>query len=364
MKIELHKIKVKDVFEGYKDSEEEGVIGYGGKLDIRPKYQREFVYKEKQRNAVIDTIRKDFPLNVMYWAKKEEKEGNLEYEILDGQQRTISFCQYLEGDFSIDNKYFHSLTADERAQIENYDLYIYICEGTESERLEWFKTINIAGEKLTDQELRNAVYSGTWLTDAKRHFSKTNCPAYGLAEKYMNGSTIRQDYLESALKWISEDNIEEYMSKHQKDDNASELWQYFQTVIAWVQMLFPNYRKEMKGIEWGRLYDKFHNQQYDAQKLEISISRLMMDEDVTNKRGIYEYLLSCDERHLSIRAFTDNMKREAYERQNGVCPICGNQFDINEMEADHITPWSQGGRTIAENCQMLCRDDNRKKSNI
>ncbi len=364
MKIELHKIKVKDVFEGYKDSEEEGVVGYGGKLDIRPKYQREFVYKEKQRNAVIDTIRKDFPLNVMYWAKKEEKEGELEYEILDGQQRTISFCQYLEGDFSIDNKYFHSLTADERAQIENYDLYIYICEGTESERLEWFKTINIAGEKLTDQELRNAVYSGPWLTDAKRHFSKTSCPAYGLAEKYMSGSTIRQDYLESALKWISDDNIEEYMSKHQKDDNSSELWQYFQTVIAWVQMLFPNYRKEMKGIEWGRLYNKFHNQQYDAQKLETSISRLMMDEDVTNKRGIYEYLLSGDERHLSIRAFTDNMKREAYERQGGICPVCGNRFEINEMEADHITPWSQGGRTIAENCQMLCRDDNRRKSDI
>ena len=364
MKIELHKIKVKDVFEGYKDSEEEGIVGYGGKLDIRPKYQREFVYKEKQRNAVIDTIRKDFPLNVMYWAKKEEKEGDLEYEILDGQQRTISFCQYLEGDFSIDNKYFHSLTADERARIENYDLYIYICEGTESERLEWFKTINIAGEKLTDQELRNAVYSGPWLTDAKRHFSKTSCPAYGLAEKYMSGSTIRQDYLEAALKWISEGNIEEYMSKHQKDDNASELWQYFQTVIAWVQMLFPNYRKEMKGIEWGRLYNKFHNQQYDAQKLETSISRLMQDEDVTNKRGIYEYLLSGDEKHLSIRAFTDNMKREAYEKQGGICPVCGNQFEINEMEADHITPWSQGGRTIAGNCQMLCRDDNRRKSDI
>ncbi len=364
MKIELHKIKVKDVFDGYNDSEEEGVVGYGGKLDIRPKYQREFVYKEKQRNAVIDTIRKDFPLNVMYWAKKEEKEGDLEYEILDGQQRTISFCQYLEGDFSIDNKYFHSLTADERAQIENYDLYIYTCEGTESERLEWFKTINIAGEKLTNQELRNAVYSGPWLTDAKRHFSRTSCPAYGLAEKYMNGSTIRQDYLESALSWISDNNIEEYMSKHQKDDNASELWQYFQTVIAWVQMLFPNYRKEMKGIEWGRLYNKFHNQQYDAQKLETTTSRLMMDEDVTNKKGIYEYLLSGDERSLSIRAFTDNMKREAYERQGGVCLICGNNFEMEEMEADHITPWSKGGRTVAENCQMLCRDCNRRKSNI
>ena len=358
MKIELQKIKIKDVFDGYKDSDEEGVTGYGGKLDIRPKYQREFVYKDAQRNAVIDTIRKDFPLNVMYWNKKED--GT--FEVLDGQQRTISFCQYMQGDFSINNKYFHSLTNDEREQIENYDLYIYICDGTDSERLEWFRTINIAGEKLTDQELRNATYTGTWLTDAKRHFSKSNCAAYGLADKYMNGSTIRQDYLESALKWISGGQIEEYMSKHQHDDDASELWQYFQEVIAWAQRIFPNYRKEMKGLEWGEFYNKYHDNSYNAQKMETEIVRLMQDEDVTAKKGIYEYLLSGDERHLSIRAFTDNMKREAYERQQGICPICKEHFEINEMEADHITPWSQGGKTIAENCQMLCRDCNRRKS--
>ena len=358
MKIELQKIKIKDVFDGYKDSDEEGVTGYGGKLDIRPKYQREFVYKDAQRNAVIDTIRKDFPLNVMYWNKKED--GT--FEVLDGQQRTISFCQYMQGDFSINNKYFHSLTNDEREQIENYDLYIYICDGTDSERLEWFRTINIAGEKLTDQELRNATYTGTWLTDAKRHFSKSNCAAYGLADKYMNGSPIRQDYLESALKWISGGQIEEYMSKHQHDDDASELWQYFQEVIAWAQRIFPNYRKEMKGFEWGEFYNKYHDNSYNAQKMETEIVRLMQDEDVTAKKGIYEYLLSGDERHLSIRAFTDNMKREAYERQQGICPICKEHFEINEMEADHITPWSQGGKTIAENCQMLCRDCNRRKS--
>ena len=358
MKIELQKIKIKDVFDGYKDSDEEGVTGYGGKLDIRPKYQREFVYKDAQRNAVIDTIRKDFPLNVMYWNKKED--GT--FEVLDGQQRTISFCQYMQGDFSINNKYFHSLTNDEREQIENYDLYIYICDGTDSERLEWFRTINIAGEKLTDQELRNATYTGTWLTDAKRHFSKSNCAAYGLADKYMNGSPIRQDYLESALKWISGGQIEEYMSKHQHDDDASELWQYFQEVIAWAQRIFPNYRKEMKGLEWGEFYNKYHDNSYNAQKMETEIVRLMQDEDVTAKKGIYEYLLSGGERHLSIRAFTDNMKREAYERQQGICPICKEHFEINEMEADHITPWSQGGKTIAENCQMLCRDCNRRKS--
>ena len=358
MKIELQKIKIKDVFDGYKDSDEEGVSGFGGKLDIRPQYQRNFVYKDTQRNAVIDTIRKGFPLNVMYWNKKED--GT--FEVLDGQQRTISFCQYMQGDFSINNKYFHSLTSDEREQIENYDLYIYICDGTDSERLEWFRTINIAGEKLTDQELRNATYTGTWLTDAKRHFSKSNCAAYGLADKYMNGSPIRQDYLESALKWISGGKIEEYMSKHQHDDDASELWQYFQEIIAWAQRIFPNYRKEMKGLEWGELYNKYHDNSYNAQKMEAEIVRLMQDEDVTAKKGIYEYLLSGDERYLSIRAFTDNMKREAYERQRGICPICKEHFEINEMEADHITPWSQGGKTIAENCQMLCRDCNRRKS--
>lgn len=358
MKIELQKIKIKDVFDGYRDSDEEGVTGFSGKLDIRPKYQREFVYKDVQRNAVIDTIRKGFPLNVMYWNKKDD--GT--FEVLDGQQRTISFCQYMQGDFSINNKYFHSLTNDEREQIENYDLYIYICDGTDSERLEWFRTINIAGEKLTDQELRNATYTGTWLTDAKRHFSKSNCAAYGLADKYMNGSPIRQDYLESALKWISGGKIEEYMSKHQHDDDASELWQYFQEIIAWTQRIFPNYRKEMKGLEWGELYNKYRDNSYNAQKMETEIVRLMQDEDVTAKKGIYEYLLSGDERHLSIRAFTDNMKREAYERQQGICPICKEYFEIGEMEADHITPWSQGGKTIAENCQMLCRDCNRRKS--
>lgn len=358
MKIELQKIKIKDVFDGYKDSDEEGVSGFGGKLDIRPKYQREFVYKDAQRNAVIDTIRKGFPLNVMYWNKKDD--GS--FEALDGQQRTISFCQYMQGDFSINNKYFHSLTNDERKQIEDYDLYIYICDGTDSERLEWFRTINIAGEKLTDQELRNATYTGTWLTDAKRHFSKTNCAAYGLAEKYMNGSPIRQDYLESALKWISGGKIEEYMSKHQHDKDASELWQYFQEVIAWVQRIFPTYRKEMKGLEWGELYNTYGKNSYNAQKFDEEITRLMQDEDIQAKKGIYEYLLSGDEKHLNIRAFTPNMKREAYERQKGICRLCGELFEIEQMEADHITPWSQGGKTVAENCQMLCRECNRRKS--
>ena len=358
MKIEPKNIKVKDVFDGYVDSDAEGVTGYGGKLDIRPKYQREFVYDDKKRAAVINTIKNGFPLNVMYWAKI----GKDTYEVLDGQQRTISFCQYLNGDFSFEGKYAHNLTNDEREKIENYELLVYICEGTDSEKLDWFKIVNIAGEKLTDQELRNAVYAGPWLTDAKRHFSKTGCPAYGLADKYMAGSPIRQDYLEAVLRWISDGEIEEYMASHQHDDNASELWQYFRTVINWVETIFPNYRKEMKGIQWGDLYNQFHEVSYNAEKLEEIIVQLMQDEDVTNKRGVYEYLLSGDERCLNIRTFTDNMKREAYERQKGVCAKCGKHFELSEMEADHITPWSEGGKTVAENCQMLCKDCNRRKS--
>lgn len=358
MKIEPRNIKVKDVFDGYVDSNEEGVTGYGGKLDIRPKYQREFVYDDKKRAAVINSIKNRFPLNVMYWAKT----GDDTYEVLDGQQRTISFCQYLNGDFSFDGKYAHNLTSDERERIENYDLLVYICEGTDSEKLDWFKIVNIAGEKLTDQELRNAVYAGSWLTDAKRHFSKTGCPAYGLADKYMAGSPIRQDYLEAVLRWISDGEIEEYMASHQHDENASELWQYFRTVISWVETIFPHYRKEMKGLDWGRLYNEHHEAKYNAQDLEEDIQLLMQDEDVTNKRGIYEYLLTWDTKFLNIRAFPESMKREAYERQKGICAKCGEHFEINEMEADHITPWKEGGKTVTENCQMLCRECNRRKS--
>ena len=358
MKIEPRNIKVKDVFDDYVDSDEEGVTGYGGKLDIRPKYQREFVYDDKKRAAVINTIKNGFPLNVMYWAKI----GKDTYEVLDGQQRTISFCQYLNGDFSFEGKYAHNLTNDEREKIENYELLVYICEGTDSEKLDWFKIVNIAGEKLTDQELRNAVYAGPWLTDAKRHFSKTGCPAYGLADKYMAGSPIRQDYLEAVLRWISDAEIEDYMASHQHDENASELWQYFRTVINWVETIFPMYRKEMKGLDWGRLYNEHHEAKYNAQDLEEDIQQLMRDEDVTNKRGIYEYLLTWDTKFLNIRAFPESMKREAYERQKGICAKCGEHFDTNEMEADHITPWKEGGKTVAENCQMLCRECNRRKS--
>jgi len=360
MKIELHEITVREVAENYVDNAEEGVVGYSGKLNIRPKYQREFVYDEKKRNAVIDTIRKNFPLNVIYWIKNED--GT--FEVLDGQQRTISFCQYIQGDFSIDNRAFHNLTEIEKEQILNYNLMVYFCEGNDKEKLDWFKIINIAGEKLTDQELRNAVYTGTWLSDAKLKFSKSNCAAYLLSKDYVNGSPIRQEILETAIRWISSGEIEKYMSVHQQSPNANELWMYFRNVIEWVQLTFTTYRKEMKGIDWGGLYDKYKGKTFDTAKLEQEIQELMMDDDVTNKKGIYSYILTRSEKYLSIRTFTDGQKRAAFERQKGNCKKCGKHFELKEMEADHLTPWSKGGKTSPENCQMLCLECNRRKSDV
>lgn len=360
MKIELKEITIRELAEDYEDNSEGGVKGYAGKLNIRPPYQREFVYKDKQRDAVINTLTRDFPLNVMYWAVCED--GT--YEVVDGQQRTISICQYIEGDFAFNERYFHNLQKDEQEQILNYKLMIYLCSGTDSQKLDWFKTINIAGEKLTDQELRNAVYAGSWLADAKRYFSKTGCPAYSIGEDYLTGSPIRQDYLETVISWISNGEIEAYMAKQQHKPNANELWLYYQAVISWVKATFIKYRKQMKGIDWGTLYAEFKDKDFDSAKLEIEIAKLMEDEDVSNKKGIYAYVLTRKEKHLNIRAFSDNQKREAYERQKGICTVCKEHFELEEMEADHITPWHTGGKTNAENCQMLCKEDNRRKSGV
>ena len=360
MKIKLKEITVQELAENYQDNDESGVVGFGGKLDIRPKYQREFIYKDKQRDAVIHTLKNHFPLNVMYWAVRDDGD----FEVIDGQQRTISVCQYVQGDFSYKNKYFHNLQDDEQQQILYYKLSIYQCSGTDSERLEWFKTINIAGEKLTDQELRNAVYSGSWVSDAKRYFSKSGCVAHNFASKYLTGSSIRQDYLKTAIKWISNDKIEDYMAKNQHKTKADELWLYFQNVINWVEVVFANYRKEMKGVDFGFLYNKFKDDKFDSDKLEQEITKLMQDDDVTKKSGIYSYVLTREEKYLNIRTFTDNQKRKAYEKQKGICTKCGEKFAVEDMEADHITPWHKGGKTTIENCQMLCKDDNRIKSGI
>jgi len=356
MKIEQKKITVGELSKGYQDNAEEGVIGFSGKLDIRPPYQREFIYKDKQRDAVINTVTKDFPLNVMYWAVRDD--GN--FEVIDGQQRTISLCRYVAGDFSINGLAFHNLQKDKREQILNYPLMVYLCSGSASEKLDWFTTINIAGEKLTDQELKNAVYAGSWVSDAKRYFSKNNRPKIG--DDYLSGIAIRQEFLETAINWISKGKIKDYMSTHQHDSNANELWLYFQAVINWVKVTFPKYRREMKGIPWGLLYNDFKDKKLDSKKLEKEITELMLDDDVTKKSGIYIYVLTKEEKYLNIRTFTPNQKREAYERQKGICPKCKKHFEIDEMEADHIKPWHEGGKTLSENCQMLCKQDNRIKS--
>ncbi len=359
MKIELKEITVRELTNDFEDNEENGVIGFGGRLDIRPPYQREFIYKDKQRNAAIDTIKKGFPLNVMYWAVREYGD----FEIIDGQQRTISVCQYVEGDFSINGLAFHNLQKNEKDQILNYKLMVYFCDGTDKEKLDWFKIINIAGEKLTNQELRNAVYSGSWVSDAKRYFSRNGCAAYGIGSDYIKGSPIRQEYLETAIKWISKGKIEDYMSKHQHDQNANALWIYFQSVITWVEGTFTVKRvKFMKGVDWGVLYNEYKDEICDTKKIEAETARLILDDDVIKKNGIYPYILTRDEKYLSIRAFSDAQRQKVYEKQKGICVACKKHFDISEMEADHITPWHEGGKTIEENCQMLCREDNRRKS--
>jgi hypothetical protein len=361
MKIELKNIKVSELVADYSDKGEEGVRGYGGRLNIRPSFQREFIYKEKQRNEVIHTLRRNFPLNTMYWVVA----GN-DFELMDGQQRTISICQYVQGDFSVEidgsPKSFNNLKPDKKQQILGYELSVYICEGTDSEKLDWFKIINIAGEKLTVQELRNAIYTGSWLADAKRWFSRSGAPASRVGDRYMNGSPIRQDFLETALDWISRGKIEDYMSRHQHDDDAQELWQYFQEVIAWVQRIFPEYNRIMKGLDWGRFYNEHQNNRLNAAKLKKRIEELIDDDEVTNKRGIYEYLLTDNEKFLNLRLFDEKTKTKIYQKQKGICQTCKKPFDVTAMEADHVIPWSKGGKTEPDNCRMLCRLCNRTKS--
>lgn len=381
MKIDLQRVKVGDLVEGYEDNDELGVRAYEGKLDVRPPYQREFVYKDKQRDAVIETLRKDFPLNVMYWAVQED--GT--FEVIDGQQRTISICQYVEGDFSIQvgghQLAFHNLQDDQKEQILNYELMVYLCQGTDSEKLDWFKTINIAGEKLTDQELRNAVYHGPWVSAAKKYFSKNGCPAYQIASDYMSGSSIRQEYLETAIEWINDGKVDEYMRDHQLDSNANELWLYFKGVIDWVETTFPKKRPQMKSVKWGPLYNKYKSAGLDPIKLEERAAALIADTDIKNKTGIYEFLLGgeTETKLLNVRVFDEKTKLAAYGQQTSAaetagtsnCPMCASGsnsnatriYELSEMDADHVTAWSKGGATDLANCEMLCVPHNRSKGN-
>ena len=379
MNIELHEITIKELYDKYKNSEDEGCVGYHGLLNIRPAYQREFIYTDKPRDAVIDTVRKGFPLNVMYWVRYIDPYDDItKYELLDGQQRTISICSYIQGEFSINYQYFHNLTDDEKEDILKYKLMVYICEGSDSEKLEWFKTINIAGAELTQQELRNAMYTGKWLHDAKTYFSKgdTSAPAYRIGKHLINKNIKRQEYLELAIKWMadaqgikntkSKDAISQYMAEHQLDKNAMDLWLYYKGVIDWVNALYKTTRKEMKGLEWGLIYNKYHNNTYDPDEIEAEIKELMLNDEIQNKKGIFEYVLTkhtlADERLLNIREFDDAIKDIVYQEQKGICPTCQEHFEIDEMDADHIVPWSQGGKTVKENCKMLCKHCNRTKS--
>ncbi|EAJ1688640.1 DUF262 domain-containing protein [Campylobacter upsaliensis] len=389
MQIDKTEIKIKELIAGYtRDEESSQIVAYAdssgvARLNIRPKYQREFVYKEAQRNAVIDTILKGFPLNIMYWVKNVDSSAECEYEVLDGQQRTISICEYVKGSFSVlwndKSQYFHTLSKDLQEKFLDYKLDVYVCQGSDSEKLEWFKTINIAGETLTNQELRNAVYASMWLSDAKRRFSKEKGVAVLKGAKYLNGSALRQEFLESAIAWKvdsrKDEKICEYMAKNAKGSkNADELWEYFAKVIDWVEMKFEKYRKEMKGLEWGLLYNLYKDKPLDAKELESKIIELMQDDEVGSKKGVYAYVLSGDEKHLSLRAFSESVKRAVYEKQGGVCansdghikgvqcPHEKQKLELEQMEADHIIPWSKGGKTEKENCQMLCRECNRKKS--
>lgn len=360
MKIELKNISIKELSKDYSDDGEGGVKGYGGKLDIRPPFQREFVYGDKERNAVIDTVSKGFPLNVMYWAVRK----NSTFEIIDGQQRTISICQFINRTFSYKKKYFQNLQEDEQSKILNYELSVYLCTGTDTEKLEWFKTINIAGKELTDQELRNAVFHGSWVSAAKKWFSKNSCPAYQIGKDYLNGTPNRQDFLETAIKWISSNKINDYMGQNSDKKNADELWKYFQNVINWVEKNFKSKNSKLiKGVDWGFLFNKFKDKNLDPKKIENETKRLLaFDDTITKPKGIYPFILTNDERYLSIRAFTEIMKQRTYAKQGSKCNYCEKKFEISQMEADHKIPWHKDGKSTEDNCQMLCIKCNRKKS--
>ena len=365
MKIEDRKIKIRDLVEDYIDMGDDGVFAYGGKLTVRPSYQREFVYSDRQREAVIDTAFKGFPLNSMYW----NKTGDDSYEVLDGQQRTISICQYYKEVFSYKDRFFENLTDDLKEKFLDYELDVHIVEGSDSEKLDWFRIINTQGEVLTNQELLNATYTGPFLAAAKLHFSKRGCPASNLGTWYITGNPIRQQLLGKVLIWIADrdglDNHAIYMGRHQNDSDDNNLWQYYQQVMNWAKMLFTEEKGITNSQDWGFLYNQYRNNNYNTNELKKELEELILDDDVTSKPGIIPYLLSdrpkADERHLSLRAFTKSQKIKMYKEQDGICPECGKHYEIEEMEADHIIPWSNGGKTEISNGQMLCKSCNRSK---
>ena len=370
MTIKQISVTVGEITKDYVNNDEQGVRGYKGLLDIRPPYQREFIYNEKEQQAVITTVLNGYPLNIMYWVKRND-DAECPYEVMDGQQRTLSLCEYVAGKFAYDFKNFFNQPADIQKKILDYKLTVYVCEGEESEKLEWFKTINIAGKSLNEQEIRNAVYAAPFVSDAKKHFSKTNCAAYRLGKDLVNGSPIRQEFFKKALDWMAAhetrygkpQTIVGYMSEHQHDLNAGPLWTYFQSVLHWSMDTFnmKKFKKIMEGLDWAKFYDEYHEKSLDIKDMEQRIVDCLSDDEIQKPQGIIPYVLTGEERYLDLRAFPEKIKLAVWEQQGHKCTLCGKELDIEFMEADHITPWCDGGRTVLENCQVLCRECNRRK---
>jgi 5-methylcytosine-specific restriction endonuclease McrA len=376
--------KVSDGFV-YNELEGRGLFGLSGRLTIQPEYQRNYIYADGKRDvAVIDSLLKGYPLGLIYFNKLEN--GRL--EILDGQQRVTSFGRFITGKFAITDEngmqqYFSGLAKDKQEKILNSALLVYECEGTESEIKEWFRTINIVGVPLNNQELLNAVYSGLFVTLGKEEFSNTQNANAQKWSAYVSGAVNRQDFWERALEWTSggRDDIGEYMSRHRFDTNINEVKTYFNTVIDWASSVFLEVESEMRGLEWGRLYREHHDKSFNPKELAEKVHELYGDPYVKNRKGIWEYVLggSKDAKLLDVRVFDDATKKATYASQtnaaeaDGVsnCPLCALGPDANrskvwaliEMDADHVAAWSKGGKTSADNCQMLCKTHNRAKGN-
>jgi len=379
-------ITVADICAGfvYNQFEGKGLFGLGGKLTIQPEYQRNYIYADgggKREQAVIHSLLKGYPLGLIYFNKVAENR----FEVLDGQQRITSIGRFVTNKFAImengNPKNFDSLPADQQARIRDSALLIYECEGTESEIKQWFETINIAGVPLNAQELLNAIYSGPFVTLAKAEFSNSQNANIQKWSAYIKGSANRQEFLERALDWVSRGDIGGYMSAHRHDNTINELKSYFNSVLDWASTVFVDVLPEMRGLEWGRLYEEYHGTSYDPQKLSAEVRRLAADSYVTNRKGIFEYLLggAVDKKLLAVRVFDDKVKQVAYARQTQAaqtkgesnCPLCAlgdtaNQsriYKFTEMDADHVSAWSKGGDSSATNCQMLCTTHNRAKGN-
>ena len=377
-------ITVKDICDGfvYNELEGKGLYGLSGKLTIQPEYQRNYIYADGKKDvAVIESIINGYPLGLIYFNQPEDGK----YEVLDGQQRITSFGRFVTNKFAIKvdgmEQYFSGLPADLQKKILDYPLTIYICQGEEKEIKDWFKTINIAGVPLNEQELRNAIYSGPFVTAAKEEFSNSQNANVQKWGAYISGSVNRQSFLETALDWVSDGNIEAYMSDHRRDNNINELKTHFTSVIDWVSSVFTDLTSEMCGIEWGRLYREYHKNPYNPQEVSKKLRELYEDPYVRNRRGIFEYILGgcSDAKLLDVRVFDDATKRRVYNEQTkdaeakGIsnCPLCaiGHEanstriYQLSEMDADHVSAWSKGGATSEENCQMLCKTHNRAKGN-